>query len=466
MTHSRFHDLNLSNATLIFADILVLFSIFSFGLIGIEHFTSTKLPQYGDTHFFIHLVLYTLPLQIALLAVGLYNEKLRESFNGMAVRLLVALVLAYILSSGIYFITPLDTLPNFSRELIFSLTFIGLLISRFIAITNNYEKIGQVKVLVIGAGERASLIERCMRRKSDRVHFDLQGYVHISGDNKEQAPKGNIIELDCSLSDYVKQHNIEEIVIAADERRGNLPVDSLFNCKIDGVLITDIIDFIERETGQIAVTHIYPSWVIFNDKKPSHFFVKALNWLFNSTIALLILLFCWPLIILAIILIKLEDGISAPVLYSQQRTGLRGKPFQIYKFRSMRLDAEKNGAQWATEADPRITKIGLFLRKYRIDELPQLFNVFRGDMCFVGPRPERPQFAEQFEHSIPYYNHRHNVKPGLTGWAQLKYPYGSSKEDAIEKLKFDLYYIKHRSFMLDILILIRTSEIVLFGKGR
>ncbi|MGR5152643.1 TIGR03013 family XrtA/PEP-CTERM system glycosyltransferase [Photobacterium swingsii] len=466
MSHSRFHDLNLSNATLIFADILVLFSIFTFGLVGIDYFSTLSLPHYGDASFFIHLVLYTLPLQIALLAVGLYNEKLRESFNGIAIRLIVALFLAYILASGIYFILPLPSLPGFSRELIFFFTFIGLITSRFVAISTNYEKIGQVKVLVIGAGERASLIEKCMRRKSDRVHVDIYGYIQIDGDSDLHTPKGNKFELDCPLNEFVNKHKIEEIVIAADERRGNLPVDSLFNCKIEGVLITDIIDFIERETGQIAVTHIYPSWVIYNDKKPATFIAKALNWLFNSSVAVLILLFCWPFILLAIFFIKFEDGISSPILYSQQRIGLKGKSFNIYKFRSMSLDAEKNGAQWATKSDPRVTKVGYYLRKYRIDELPQLFNVFRGDMCFVGPRPERPQFSEQFEESIPYYNHRHNVKPGLTGWAQLKYPYGSGKEDAIEKLKFDLYYIKHRSFVLDLLILVRTSEIVLFGKGR
>lgn len=466
MSHSRFHDLNLSNATLIFADILVLFSIFTLSLVGIGYFSAISLPHYGDATFFIHLILYTLPLQVALLAVGLYNEKLRENFNGIAVRLIVALILAYVLASGFYFILPVSYLPGLSRELIFFFTFIGLMVSRFIAISNNYEKIGQVRVLVIGAGERASLIEKCMRRKADRVHVDLYGYVKIEGDSSQHTPKGTKFELNSPLNEFVSKHKIEEIVIAADERRGNLPVDSLFNCKIEGVLITDIIDFIERETGQIAVTHIYPSWVIYNDKKPASFIAKTLNWLFNSSVAVLILLFCWPLILFAVLFIKLEDGISSPILYSQQRIGLKGKPFKIYKFRSMSLDAEKDGIKWAEKADPRITRVGHYLRKYRIDELPQLFNVFRGDMCFVGPRPERPHFSEQFEESIPYYNHRHNVKPGLTGWAQLKYPYGCGKEDAIEKLKFDLYYIKHRSFILDLLILVRTSEIVLFGKGR
>ena len=166
------------------------------------------------------------------------------------------------------------------------------------------------------------------------------------------------------------------------------------------------------------------------------------------------------------ILIKLEDGLKAPVFYFQERVGLDGQAFNIVKFRSMSVDAEKDGAKWAKEKDSRVTKIGYYIRKYRIDELPQIYNVMKGDMSFVGPRPERPQFVQELVKSIPYYNERHNVKPGLTGWAQLKYPYGASEKDALEKLKYDLYYIKHRSFLLDLLILIRTVEIVLFGKGR
>jgi lipopolysaccharide/colanic/teichoic acid biosynthesis glycosyltransferase len=174
----------------------------------------------------------------------------------------------------------------------------------------------------------------------------------------------------------------------------------------------------------------------------------------------------WPVMLITALLIKLEDGMKAPIFYSQERVGLDGQAFNIVKFRSMRIDAEKNGAQMAAKDDDRTTRIGKAIRKYRIDELPQIYNVMVGDMGFVGPRPERPQFVQQLIKNIPYYNERHNVKPGLTGWAQLKYPYGATEKDSLEKLKYDLYYIKHRSFMLDLLILIRTVEIVLFGKGR
>jgi lipopolysaccharide/colanic/teichoic acid biosynthesis glycosyltransferase len=188
----------------------------------------------------------------------------------------------------------------------------------------------------------------------------------------------------------------------------------------------------------------------------------------NAFIAFVVLLFTWPFMLLTAVIIYLDDGrkTGTSVFYKQERVGLNGKLFKIVKFRSMRPDAEKDGAKWASKDDNRVTRIGHFIRKYRIDELPQLMNIFRGEMAFIGPRPERPEFVEQLIREIPYYNQRHNVKPGLAGWAQLNYPYGASVEDSMEKLKFDLYYVKHQSLMLDMLILIRTVEVVLFGKGR
>ena len=193
---------------------------------------------------------------------------------------------------------------------------------------------------------------------------------------------------------------------------------------------------------------------------------NTLDWVFNATMGFFLFLVTWPVMLITALLIKLEDGLKAPIFYSQERVGLDGQAFNIIKFRSMRIDAEKNGAQMASKDDDRTTRIGKAIRKYRIDELPQIYNVMVGDMGFVGPRPERPEFVQQLIKNIPYFNERHNVKPGLTGWAQLKYPYGATEKDSLEKLKYDLYYIKHRSFMLDLLILIRTVEIVLFGKGR
>jgi sugar transferase (PEP-CTERM system associated) len=347
----------------------------------------------------------------------------------------------------------------------FSVLFISFF--RYFTFKVDFFGFGKRNVLVLGSGQRASIIEKRMRRDVDRQDFTVHGFVVMKGDLIDGIEYETRIDLNGSLVEYSLKHDIDEIVVANDERRDNLPIDELFACKIRGVEIIDILDFIERETGQIAVNLIYPSWVIYsNGFASTHYLRNSLDWLFNAVIAGCLLLVTWPVMLLAVISMKITEGIHAPILYKQERVGLDGEPFNIIKFRSMRLDAEKSGAQMASENDSRITFVGHYLRKYRIDELPQIWNVFHGDMGFVGPRPERPEFVQDLIKNIPYYNERHNVKPGLSGWAQLKYPYGASEADSLEKLKYDLYYIKHRSFLLDLLILIRTVEVVLFGKGR
>ncbi|MFT6903175.1 MAG: sugar transferase (PEP-CTERM system associated), partial [Colwellia sp.] len=338
---------------------------------------------------------------------------------------------------------------------------------RYLTLRIDFFGFNKRNILVLGGGERASIIERRMRRNVDRQDFFMHGFVILNGDADHGIINENVIKLDTSLVNYALEHEIDEIVVANDERRENLPVDELFACKIRGVEITEILDFMERETGQVAVNLIYPSWVIYSNgfASPNHL-RNTLDWIFNACMGFILLMVTWPIMLITTLLIKLDEGLKAPVFYSQERVGVDGQAFSIIKFRSMRLDAEKNGAQMASENDNRTTRIGKFIRKYRIDELPQIYNVMLGEMGFVGPRPERPEFVQQLIKNIPYYNERHNVKPGLTGWAQLRYPYGATENDSLEKLKYDLYYIKHRSFMLDLLILIRTVEIILFGKGR
>lgn len=310
-----------------------------------------------------------------------------------------------------------------------------------------------------------------MRRNVDKRNFEIHGFVEIEGDVAGHIPDSKILHVDYkeALYEYAVENEIDQLVIACDERRNMLPVEHLFKCKTRGIDVIEILDFIEQETGQIAVNLIYPSWVIYsNGFEMNHRFKTSLDHRLNALLAFAVLLLVWPLMLITALVIYFDDGrrTGASVFYRQIRIGIDGKPFQILKFRSMRPDAEAGGAQWASKNDSRVTSIGGFIRKYRIDELPQLFNIIRGEMGFVGPRPERPEFVEQLVKEIPYYAQRHNVKPGLTGWAQLKYPYGSTTEDAQEKLKFDLYYIKHRTLLLDIVILIRTVEVVLFGKGR
>ncbi|TKB46623.1 TIGR03013 family XrtA/PEP-CTERM system glycosyltransferase [Thalassotalea mangrovi] len=422
----------------------------------------TNIEVLGNSLFFAFV------MQLAFLGLGIYKPKLRDKWWGMLRRLIVATALSFLF---LILVQALFKQSYYMTESLFNACLYSLLAAFFLrSLLLAFNVLGFAKrnVLVLGAGERATIIEQRMRRKIDRQGFNLIGFVYMPGDVEPRFDKEKVIHLgDRSLLDYIGKNNVQEIVIATDERRENLPIEELFACKLRGVVVSDILDFFEQETGQIAVNLIYPSWLIFSDGFSSSNEIRNnLDWLFNASLAAVLFLLTWPIMLLTYIAIKLEDGIRSPGFYWQERVGLNGHVFKIVKFRSMRTDAERHGIKWSSEEDDRVTRVGRFIRKYRIDELPQIYNVINGDMGFVGPRPERPEFVEYLQQVIPYYYERHNVKSGLTGWAQLKYPYGSSDEDALEKLKYDLYYIKHRSFFMDLLILIQTAEVVLLGKGR
>jgi sugar transferase (PEP-CTERM system associated) len=467
MSSSKFRDLSAGSKSLIiieqilFAGALLL-TVYLNELYGIVDFQIVE-----SSILLLYAVIFALLNQLSALALGLYNSKLRESFRGIFRRMLMCVSVGFFIATIINplygpYLLPIELLAIASS---FSVVIVSSF--RYFTFKVDFFGFGKRNILVMGAGQRASIIEKRMRRDVDRQDFNVHGFIIMEGDSPDGIQRETRIKLEGSLVNYALEHDIDEIVVANDERRNNLPVDELFACKIRGIEIIEILNFIERETGQIAVNLIYPSWVIYSNGFASNNHLRnTLDWIFNASMAVILLLITWPVMLLTIICIKITEGFNVPVFYKQERTGVDGEPFTIFKFRSMRLDAEKDGAQMASENDNRITPIGQYLRKYRIDELPQIWNVLQGDMGFVGPRPERPQFVQQLIKNLPYYNERHNVKPGLTGWAQLKYPYGATEADSLEKLKYDLYYIKHRSFLLDLLILIRTVEIVLFGKGR
>ena len=442
----------------------------------ISHFILTQVglsAQVSVEKLMINVAMLTVSILICSLSVGLYEAKLRETFRGIIRRIFVSAGLSYflveILSRAFFDKLVMDSyfLPAAVGSII-----ITLVVFRYFTHRLGLLGLGKVRIVVLGAGERASIIEKRMRRDVDRIGFELVGFIPIPGDNREDGiRKEKIIhaKVDESFLRFIIENDIEEIVIACDQRRGTLPVEVLFDCRLRGIEVIELLDFMERETGQIVVNLMYPSWVIYSNGFQSQNYLRdALDYTLNVVLAFLILLFVWPFMLFTALFIYLDDGwrTGTSVFYKQERVGLNGQLFKIIKFRSMRPDAEKDGAKWASKDDDRVTRIGHFIRKYRIDELPQLLNIFKGEMALIGPRPERPQFVEQLVREVPYYNQRHNVKPGLAGWAQLNYPYGASVEDSMEKLKFDLYYVKHQSLLLDILILIRTVEIVLFGKGR
>jgi sugar transferase (PEP-CTERM system associated) len=467
MSSPKFRDLPLASKTLIIIEFILLAVALPFTLYLNDFIPFVSVNPITDNYLFVYVLIFALLNQLSSLALGLYNSKLRVNIRGVIRRLLMCIAVAFFILTIINPFYGDNTLPIEILAFASLVSFIVISFFRYFTFQVDFFGFNKRVVLVLGAGERASIIERRMRRDVDRQNFSVHGYIIMDGDSEEGIKEETRITLEGSLVNYALEHCVDEIVVASDERRNNLPVDELFACKIRGVEITEILDFIERETGQIAVNLIYPSWVIYSNGFASvNYLRNTLDWAFNAVMAVVLFSITWPVMLITIIIMKLDEGLSAPIFYSQERVGVDGEPFKIIKFRSMRLDAEKFGAQMASEDDPRITKIGNYLRKYRIDELPQMYNVIRGDMGFVGPRPERPEFVQSLIKNIPYYNERHNVKPGLTGWAQLKYPYGATEADSLEKLKYDLYYIKHRSFMLDLLILVRTVEIVLFGKGR
>jgi sugar transferase (PEP-CTERM system associated) len=266
------------------------------------------------------------------------------------------------------------------------------------------------------------------------------------------------------LVDHARADNVDEIVVAMDDRRQGFPVGELLACRFAGIAVVDLLGFLERETGKLKVDLVNPAWLIFSDGFEIRTRLRIATRVFDFISAALLIVLTSPIMLCVALAIVIDSG--RPIFYRQQRVGLRGSVFTLYKFRSMIVDAESDGkARWAGASDSRVTRIGGLLRKLRLDELPQLLNVLRGDMSIVGPRPERPEFVQTLAEKIPYYHERHSVKPGITGWAQLCYPYGSSDEDAMEKLQFDLYYIKYKSLIFDLMVLLQTAEVVLWGKG-
>ncbi|WP_371187629.1 TIGR03013 family XrtA/PEP-CTERM system glycosyltransferase [Thalassotalea maritima] len=447
--------------------IVIDFALLVLSLLAVTQIISISSPGFKSPFVLFEMLIAVLILQLMFFSLGLYQSRIRETFWGIVQRVFVASALAFALLIIILLLMSNTDITQPQLLQFCVLSFLLCTCLRIIFYKLNVLSLVKRNVLVLGAGKRSGIIRQRMRRKVDRQTFNLHGFVAMRGDAIDESYQSEALVQPDSLLQYAIDHNIHEIIIASDERRNNLPIDELFYCRVRGIEVTEILDFIEKETGQIAVNLMYPSWLIHSTGFRSQDDLRnSLDYLFNVFLALLLLMLTWPLLLLAMIAIKFEDGLTAPIFYRQARVGLRGRIFNIVKFRSMCPDAEKAGARWASAGDSRITKVGRVLRKYRIDELPQIFNVLSGDMSFVGPRPERPEFVDQLKQKIPYYDERHNVKVGLTGWAQLKYPYGASEKDAEEKLKFDLYYIKHRGFLLDLRILLQTAEVVVFGRGR
>jgi sugar transferase (PEP-CTERM system associated) len=401
---------------------------------------------------------------LAMISMGLMSRRLRDRMAGIALRILLSVCAGAIIGTLLLGLTP-EHRPPFVQVAMFALlSCLLLLLVRGIASGLIDDDLFKRSVLVYGSGTNAGRIQQ-LRRRADQRGFKVVGYVPAR--NEERViPADRLVAADKPLSEVARELEIDEIVVAMDDRRQQFPLKELLDCRLGGVEITELATFLERETGKVYLDILVPSWMIFGSGFRRDVARLYSERAFDLLASVALLLVAAPFMLLTMLAIKFEDGLSAPILYGQPRVGYGGKVFRVLKFRSMRVDAEKDGkARWAQANDDRITRIGKFIRKTRIDELPQLLNVLRGHMSFVGPRPERPEFVKQLSETIPYYEERHAVKPGITGWAQLCYPYGASEQDAIEKLQYDLYYVKNHGLLFDVLILLQTVEVILLGKG-
>ena len=408
--------------------------------------------------------LFAAAIVLCMFAFGLYQPQTRETPLGVFLRQLAGCVTGTMLLVIVYYVLPQAYIGRGVFGIALAIGLSAIAVWRRIAVGLMDAQVLRRRVLVFGAGTRAAFVAQRMRRRSDRQTFTIVGFVPVPGESV-RVPADQLVEVRRPLHEFAQRRQIDEVVVVPDDRRGTLPMDDLLECKQRGIEVTDLARFLERESGKVRLT-TPPSWLVFSDGFNASPMRRASKRIFDIVCALVILALTWPLMLLVALAIRIESGAGQPILYSQERVGEAGRTFRLFKFRSMRTDAETGGvARWASKNDDRVTRVGRVIRKLRLDELPQLWNVLSGSMSFIGPRPERPQFVAELSKSIPYYSLRHCVKPGLTGWAQLRYPYGSSEEDAAEKLTFDLFYVKNHTLRFDALIFLQTVEVVLFGRG-
>jgi len=408
------------------------------------------------------LISFSLAILTGMIAVGVYGTEALQSVRFALARLMVAISLGVIFLSVMHFILPTMTLWRSNSLYAMGLALALLMLVRLLLGSVLGGEAFKRRLVVLGAGQRAHRIRELEQKRG--AGFIIVGYIAMN-DGEQVIAEAIKRDAIFNLSDFVVRLNASEVVLALEERRNALPLQDLLRIKTTGVHVNEISTFLERETGRVDLASVNPSWLIFSDGfSAGRRISTASKRLFDVIASVLLLSLTGPIILLAALLVKLDS--KGPAFYRQQRVGLFGQEFWIVKLRTMRQDAEVSGqAVWAEKDDPRITRLGHWLRKLRIDELPQTWTVLKGEMSFVGPRPERRQFVEDLEQHLRYYAERHMVKPGITGWAQINYPYGASIEDARHKLEYDLYYAKNYTPFLDLLILIQTVRVILWPDG-
>ncbi len=462
----RFYNHYISSTVilLISTEVLVLMATFYIGIM--VRFTHISLGYELLTNYFTDASTFTLTVVLSMASLGMYQLDARPDIESILIRLMPSLILSFGLMTLIFYVFP-DL--YFGRGILGIVMFLALpaiLITRCVLLRWLNLEILASRAIVLGTGEKAQECVDLLNMHPDRKGLKIICFIPLPGEKQHVISSKIQPKMESeSLFSLVKRFSANEIIVAIQNRRNsNFPIQELLECKLHGIKVTDEADFFEREKGQLRVGSLYPSWLVFGDGFDQSSLRSVIKRSFDLAVSVILLTVTLPIMLVASLCILIESGF--PIFYRQERVGRGGETFMVIKFRSMKDDAEKGGKpQWAVTNDPRITRVGNIIRKLRIDELPQILNVVKGEMSFVGPRPERPYFVEHLCSEVPYYNARHSIKPGITGWAQVRYRYGASVKDAIEKLQYDLYYVKNHSLFLDIIIIIDTIEVVVLGKG-
>lgn len=408
-------------------------------------------------------LLFAVAMMAVNAALGLYQGRGSRSVGQTTARILLSLALTVPIAYVAFHLWPLSNVPHEALKLT-ALAALGAIVAvRGIASHSRAQPMLQRRVLVVGTGTEALEVEQALSQFGPGL--DIVGFFPVNSAGEDVVVEDRVLGRGQQLAETARRHGIDEVVVAVKERRGGvLPLRELLDCKLAGVKVLDLSSYYERSLGQLRIDSLHASWLIFGEGFRQGVVRTVVKRLFDIVCALILLLLAAPVMLVTTLAIIVETGF--PVLYRQERVGQGGRVFKVIKFRSMRTDAEKDGKpRWASANDDRVTRVGRIIRKLRIDELPQLFNVLRGDMSMVGPRPERPYFVDQLSRQIRFYAARHSVKPGVTGWAQVRYQYGSTVDDAVQKLQYDLYYVKNHTLFLDVVVLFETVGVVLTGEG-
>jgi sugar transferase (PEP-CTERM system associated) len=450
------HHFHLSSVLLMVVDfVFVLLATIAFGALDLQ----TSLPMATTASRGLSLAAWT---SLAGNVAGLYEPSADRALQQRVSRALVAVVLALPVAYALFWILPGPIAQSSLLPYVAIVAVLGVIAYRSLIAQFGQSALLQRRILVLGTGEVARQVSESLQASDPNAR--VVGYFPCPNDGPVAVPAAQILEPSGSLAAAAKRAHVDEVIVALSERRsGSMSLRDLLDCKIGGIRVSDLSTHFEKQLGQIRLEYVNASWLIFGDGFNQGIFRTAIKRVFDIVSASFLLILTLPLIAITALLVALDS--RGPIFYRQERVGLNGKGFNVVKFRSMRSDAELSGPRWACAADDRVTRVGRVIRKLRIDELPQLVNVLKGEMSLVGPRPERPFFVEPLTSEVPYYAVRHSIKPGLTGWAQVRYQYGSTVDDAKQKLQYDLFYVKNHTLFLDLLIMLETVSVVLTGKG-